>query len=221
MAETDNNSQDYYTENEENKQKDSENQTKVGTQKATPSQILEGSFERGTSEPTTETNDENDDAKELAKLLKQKQELDEIQRLEKEEEEELKRKLEQHIEDVRTNLAMFLKWMENKKSFDNLYKDFCEDFSPEYRSELFENVCEFFKDESFVTDDVLFYWKYMVVHLLKVSKKYKYYLQDLVFDSKTRDTNLRMVREKYIFKCFIGEEQLCYFKENGTDYYVS
>ncbi|XWV24856.1 mg583 protein [Tupanvirus deep ocean] len=205
MAETENkNSQDYYTETDENKQKDLENESKENT-----------------NEPTSESNNENNDAEELEKLLKQKQELDEIKRQEEEEEKELKKKLEQHIEDVRTNLAMFSKWMKNKKLFDNLYKDFCNDFSPEYRSELFENVCEFFKDESFVTDDILFYWKHLVVHLLKTSKKYKYYLQDLVFDHETHDTNLRLVREKYIFKCFIGEEQLCYFKENGTDYYVS
>jgi hypothetical protein len=164
---------------------------------------------------------ELEELEELEKLLKQKQELDENARKEREAEEQFKREMEQHIEDTQNNLGIFLSWMRDCTNKKNLYKDFCRDFSSEYRSLLFENICEFFKDEKFVTDEILFYWKYMVVFLLRTSKKYKSGLENLIFNFENKETNFRIVKEKYIFKCFIGEEQLCYFKENGTDYYVS
>ena len=172
---------------------------------------------------TSSENDSSDDADtaHLEKLLKQKQELEENARKEKEEEEKLELELEQHIDDARNNLGIFSSWMSNCETRKMLYKDFCNDFSSDYRSELFENICEFFRDESFVTDDIIFYWKYMVICLLKTSRKYKSCLEKLILDFENRETNLKIVKEKYIFKCFVGEEQLCYFKENGTDYYVS
>lgn len=159
--------------------------------------------------------------KELVQLLEQKKQIEENKIREKEEEEKLKIELEKHIEDVRINLNIFLSWMKNSLLDENTYKSFKKDFNPEYCSKLFDNICEFFKDNSFVTDEILFYWKFMVICLLRTSKKYKSLLGNLTFDLEKRETNLRIVKEKYIFRCFIDENHICYFKENGTDYYVS
>ncbi len=30
-----------------------------------------------------------------------------------------------------------------------------------------------------------------------------------------------MIKDKHMFKCFIDRDFLCYFKENGMDYYIS
>lgn len=158
---------------------------------------------------------EQDEKKQLEELLEQKRLLDE------EREKQLEKEIKQHIEDVRNNLAIFLRWIKASLNEKNLYKSFSDNFTAEYRMELFENICEFFKDDTFITDEILFYWKYLVVFLLRTSKKYKSSLDDLVFNLDNQETNLRLVKEKYIFRCFIDDSPICYFKENGTDYYVS
>lgn len=159
---------------------------------------------------------------ELEWLIKQKNELKKEEERIRLEEIQFEEELKQHIEDTKNNFAIFLHWIKNINCLsEDLYNIFCNDFSEEYRSQLFENICEFFKDESFVTDEILFYWKSMVVNLLKKSKKYRNSIEDLVFDPVNQITNLKIVKEKYIFKCFIDDERVCYFKENGTDYYVS
>lgn len=160
-----------------------------------------------------------DETAELEKILKKTQEL--CEQIKKGDDEKFNIELKQHVEDVQNNLGIFSAWIKGRKSFDNLYKDFGRDFSCDYRSQLFENIYEFFNDSSFVTNEILFQWKHIVVSLIKSHKKYKYCLDNLFFDKDTQDTNFKLVKEKYIFKCFLGEEQICYFKENGNDYYVS
>lgn len=166
---------------------------------------------------STEQNEEE----ELAQLLMQKQHLQEVVKEQEEDQERIKLEIMQHIEDVQNNLNIFTTWAKDNVAKPNLYVLFYNNFGVEYRISLFENICEFFKDDSFVTDEILFYWKCIVVSLLQTSKKHKSSLDDLEFDINALQTNLRMVREKYIYRCFIGEEPICYFKENGTDYYVS
>jgi hypothetical protein len=165
--------------------------------------------------------EEDNEDEELEWLIKQKEQIKKEEERIHLEEEQLQIELEQHNEDVKNNLAIFLHWIKINYSSKELYKNFCDDFSEQYRTELFENICEFFRDETFVSDEILFYWKCIVAHLLKNSKKYRSYIGDLIFDYEKQTTNLKVVREKYIFKCFIDDEQICYFKENGTDYYVS
>lgn len=155
--------------------------------------------------------------KEITELLNQKKQIDDLKKMKDEE-----TRLEKiYHEDVQNNLNIFLTWMRSSLEEKNLYKFYCDNFNVEYRIALFKNIVEFFRDETFVTDEILFYWKYMVIFLLSSSKKYKSYLSNLEMDVKTFVTNFRMVREKYVFRCFIDEDQICYFKENGTDYYVS
>lgn len=157
------------------------------------------------------TDKESNDDIELKKMLNQKLGTEEM----------LEMEMKQHIEEVRNNLGIFSSWMNGCSERKNLYKDFCNDFSLDYRTKLFENICEFFKDENFITDDILFYWKYMTICILKINKKYNSRLKKLVFNFENKETNFKMVKEKYIFKCFINNKQLCFFKENGSDYYVS
>jgi len=186
----------------------------------------------GTSESASGTNgatlDEelsnSDDEKELQELLA-KQKL-----LERMEEENIKKEIEQHFENARNNLNIFLTWAEeiiSKVALNDLYKEFTTQFSDTYRSELYENICEFFSDESYVSDDILFFWKCLVVSLISRSRKYKYCLDknsdntQIELNYESRETNFKLVKEKHIFRCFISGEAICYFKENGTDYYVS
>ncbi len=164
----------------------------------------------------------DDEETELEWLIKQKNELLKEEERIRLDEEQLEQELKQHTEDAKNNLSIFLHWIKNNNCLsEELYKNFCENFSEVYRSELFENICEFFRDETYVTDEILFYWKSIVVHLLKKSKKYRGSIGDLVFNPVEQHTNLKIVKEKYIFKCFIDCERICYFKENGIDYYIS
>ena len=180
------------------------------------SEEVTGTNPARSDDKTNEDEENNEDEEtQLADLLKKHKQLEEAA------EEELQKQIEQHIEDCRNNLNIFSQWVDNKTNSESLYALFKKEFDDNYRSDLFCNICEFFNDPQFVTDDLLFSWKCMVVCLLKASKKYKGYLSDLVFVPKTKETNFRLVKEKYIFRCFIGEKHLCYFKENGNDYYVS
>lgn len=169
----------------------------------------------------SDENDETVNETELALLLEQKKQIEENIKKEQKAEEEQKREIENHIEDVRDNINIFLRWIQGSTEEKNINKKFCEDFSVEYRVALFENICEFFNYETLVTNDVLFYWKLIIMDLLRVSKKYKSYVSDIIFDIETKETNLALKKEKYMFRCFIGSEPLCYFKENGNEYYVS
>lgn len=169
----------------------------------------------------TETQ-ELDEDKELQELLQKKA------RLEEEVAVELERELKQHIEDAGNNINIFETWMKESINESDLYKSFYQNFDSEYRSQLYENICEFF-DTSLVSNDVIFYWKYLVIYLLNNNKKYKSLLQDLELDDniklevnkETCETNLCLVKKKYIFQCFIDKIPICYFKENGNDYYIS
>lgn len=176
-------------------------------------------LQTGIEEPS-QTNEENSsdsdaEAEELEKLLETKR------KMELAAEEEFKREREQYINDAKNNLKIFETWMTANFNNIHLYTSFVEEFDEKYRAELFGNMCDFFKDTTFVTNEILFYWKYLAISLLKMSKKYKSYLVDLKLDLSSKETNLRFVKEKCTFRCFIGEEPLCYFKENGNDYYMS
>lgn len=175
--------------------------------------------------------EEENSSEELQKMLEQKRQLEIQQVQEKRSEEEdaeeaaekamLQKKMEEHIENTTNNFNIFLTWIKQNLDDRNLYKSFSDNFTSEYKNELYEGICEFFNDEWMVTDDILFYWKFMVVTLMRSSRKYKSYIDDLIFDLKTRDTNVVLVKEKHIFRCFVADEPICYFKENGNDYYVS
>lgn len=182
------------------------------------------------TEPTDADNDTNvDSEKQLNELLEQKKRLEELERQEKEEQEKIKREFIEHMENVKNNINIFLVWSAKHYAENDYYKNFSTNFSNEYRMELFENVCEFFKDDTLITDDVLWYWKVLIVNVIKSNKKYKYYIdnknkyfeEEFVFDINNRVTNLNIVKEKHIFRCFVGEEPICYFKENGNEYYAS
>ena len=176
------------------------------------------------------SSDDESSEQQLKELLFYKKSIELQEENERVEKELLIKQQEQHKEDCKNNINIFSNWMEDKINMNlmsdkmdknNLYTLFKQQFDVKYRTDLFENICEYFNDLSFVTDDILFYWKYIAICLLKSSKKYKYYLGDLVFETYIKETNFRLVKEKYIFRCFIGDESLCYFKENGNDYYVS
>ena len=170
--------------------------------------------------PENETEVEDENA-ELDSLIQQKRLLEEQARLEEAELQAYEQAMIEHMENLCNNLNIFATWMKHMYAEENLYQKFRDNFSTEYICELFDNVYEVFLDNTVVTDEILFYWKCILHCLLRNSKKYRSYLGDLVFDLNTRETNLVMNQEKHIFKCFIGKEFICYFKENGTDYYVS
>ena len=175
--------------------------------------------------------EEENSSDELQKMLEQKKQLEIQQVQERTAEEEaaedaaekasLQKKMEEHIENTANNFNIFLTWIKQNLGEKNLYKSFSDNFTSEYRVELYEGISEFFNDELMVTDDILFYWKFIVVTLMRSSRKYKSYIDDLIFDLETRNTNVVLVKEKHIFRCFVADEPICYFKENGNDYYVS
>lgn len=174
----------------------------------------------GDSNPEANDDSDIDEATasaELEKLLLQRQELEEAE----EEERQFQLELQKHIEDTKNNYDTYIRWIIDNDTNPNLYQDFCKVHDSEFRINLYNGINEFFNNAEMVNDDVLFYWKIMVVHFLRTSRKYKSSLNDLIFDLPNMDTNLVLVKEKCMFRCYIGEEPLCYFKENGTDYFAS
>jgi len=135
---------------------------------------------------------------------------------------DIQEEYKKYIEDVHNNLNIFATWVKNQLDLQKLYQIFANDFDEKYRSDLFENMYDFFLDDKFVTDNMIFYWKCLVINLLQNNKKYKSYISDLHIDFYNMETNFRLIKEKkkYIFKCFIEDEMICYFKENGNMYYV-
>lgn len=173
-----------------------------------------------TTSPVTPENEESDEMI-LAKLTQQKKLLEEEQAVELKAQQEMELAIQQHIEDVQNNIGIFVTWMQTSYKDKNLPESFQNSFDDDYRSKLFENICEFFKHEEYITDEVLFYLKCIIVCLLKASRKYRTCLDKLEFDIETQETNLRLVRDKYNIRCFIADEHICYFKDNGNLYYVS
>lgn len=159
--------------------------------------------------------DASKDSPELLELLNVKKNL--TQTIEKE---NLENK-----DELQVYLAIFLKWIKyyvstNVKK-EEIYNKFSLEFDCVYRMKLFEIFCNYFNDESIVTDDVLFYWKYFVFCITSVNKKYNADIKDVIFSFTEKTTNFRLVKVKHIFRIFIDDDPLCYFKENGNDYYVS
>lgn len=140
-------------------------------------------------------------------------------------ENDAKKKLEQEItqklEDAKNNFNIFRIWAQNNLSAANLYSIFCENFDVKYRMDLYQNVNEYFMDDVVVDTEFLFYWKFLILSILKNHKRYRSYLSGLEIDVDNKTCNLALVRDRAVFRCFLNEEPLCYFKENGNDYYVS
>ena len=125
------------------------------------------------------------------------------------------------MEDAKNNFSIFETWINNNLQNQNLYHDMCTQFDVRYRMDLFEDMSEHFLDDSMISSELVFYWKILIVSLLRINKKYRSYLNNLLVDTDNLKCNLALVKEKSIFRCFLNEEHLCYFKENGNDYYVS
>lgn len=137
--------------------------------------------------------------------------------------EEIQSEIAQQIQEVQNNLNIFLTWARKQEYSDKYYETFSKTFPGDFRCKLFENISYFFKDETLIDDEILLYWKWFVINLLQKSKKFKSDLELLSFqfDPATNDTNLVLVKQKHMFNCFIEGEHICYFKENGTEYYIS
>jgi len=162
-----------------------------------------------TSEPSVE------DEKILSELLEKHKLIEEACQ------KEIADETAQHLADATNNFGIFKTWMEQNMSTQDLYKVFLVTFDQEYRSSLFDNICEFFSDSELVSDDFLFYFKMLIISILRNHKKFKSYLSSLTINTENQTTNLRLIKAKQTFKIFIEDEFLCYFKENGNDYYVS
>ena len=87
-----------------------------------------------------------------------------------------------HKEDAINNLHIFRTWMAPNYKLNTLYKAFVDSFDVTYRCDLYEDICEFFNDDQMVTTNILFYWKVMIINLLKLHKKYARELATLQLD---------------------------------------
>ncbi len=131
---------------------------------------------------------------------------------------------DESCENIKNDLFIFIDWFKSinlDNDLNNLYRMFSAKFNQTYRTNLFENICIFFNNQQFITDEILYYWKILVISILRNNKKYLEQISNLNFSLTDMSTNLKLVKEKYIFKCFLDNDYLCLFKENGNDYYVS
>ena len=127
----------------------------------------------------------------------------------------------EYFENIYHNFQIFSTWAKNNYQFDNMYQKFIDMFDIKYRMELFENMNTHFNDTDLITDELIFYWKCLIITFIKNYKKYSNQLLKLVINYREKTTNFRLVHHKYLFKCFIEENLICCFKENGSDYYCS
>jgi hypothetical protein len=167
------------------------------------------------SEITQENKPSVEDEKILAELLEQHKIIEDSY------EKEMAAELEKRLEEANINFNIFSKWMSLNLKGTGLYKSFIAKFDTEYRMAFFSNVSDFFSDNKLVTDTLLFYFKVLIFDMLKTHKKFKSCVTEITIDHDTQKTNLRLIKAKQTFKIFINDELLCYFKENGNDYYLS
>jgi hypothetical protein len=110
----------------------------------------------------------------------------------------------------------------NSRENINLYKLFTDSFSEKIRMDFFTTLYYFFNDENIVTDEILFGWKMFTVYLMLRNKRYtETILENANFNIDEKTCSLRFVADKHMFKCFLNNDQVCYFKENSVDIYVS
>ena len=116
-----------------------------------------------------------------------------------------------------------MKWVKDKDSIycDNFYRVFESTFNSEYRSELYNTIYNYFNDNEIVSNELLIFWKLLVIDLIRNNKKYNSNISTIYVDLKNQSTNFVLVKEKAVFRCYVDEEPLCFFKENGNNYYVS
>ncbi|QTF49233.1 hypothetical protein qu_341 [Acanthamoeba polyphaga mimivirus] len=127
----------------------------------------------------------------------------------------------ERLENAGRDIDTFKNWFKNKTDDSNVYNVFESTFSPEFRSQLYEYINEFFNNNDIVTDQLLAYWKILIKNIMRSNRKYQVIASKINVDENTHDSNLKLFKEKSMFRCFMDEEPICYFKENGNNYYVS
>ncbi|AGC02042.1 hypothetical protein H012_gp417 [Acanthamoeba polyphaga moumouvirus] len=129
--------------------------------------------------------------------------------------------IDENLEKFKPVTYSFITWMRENKNNDNLYKSFSDIFSSEYRTSLYENIIKYFHNEEVITDEFLIYWKLLIIDIIKNNKRHKHNMEYININLDTQITNLRLDKEKGVFRCLVDNNSICFFKENGNDYYVS
>lgn len=123
------------------------------------------------------------------------------------------------------DLDVFVSWMSENCTQDNLSTKFETELPNKYRMALFNYVNRNFNNESAVNNTTLFYWKVLVYSFMKNSAKYGQYAEFIDIDYVNKTCGLTLVKMKHIFKCFVLVDNIldhvCWFKENDNIYYVS
>lgn len=128
---------------------------------------------------------------------------------------------EEAIAEMKDNLTIFSVWISKLKSTTDIYNKFTKRFSSKYQVDLYESINYFFHKRNYVTDDMLYHLKLIVYDLIMINKNLADIARLIVFVPETKSTNLTLVNIKSMFKCFVGDEFICYFKENGEAFYVN
>jgi hypothetical protein len=128
---------------------------------------------------------------------------------------------EDTVQNAKENIDIFVKWMSDNYTSEQLYFDFAKSFPNKFLLDLYWDMCNHFMNGELVSDDAVFYWKLIIISLLKKHKYLSNELDDLVLDIDNKYCNIKLVQPKNIFRIFIKNRSICYFKENGNEYYVS
>jgi hypothetical protein len=181
-------------------------------------QFQESDKQLDITDVTADSDDEEFSAEQLKEIAELKAKFAQIEEENEKEETEQERL---RMIDVQNTFDIFKVWMAMNLKTDNIYKLLSTQLDAHFRSNMFEYLVHFFSEEEIITDECLFYFKVIVADLIRTNKKFKHDSKDIVIDLDAKTCNLSLVKEKYMFKCLINDEQLCYFKENGNDFYVS
>ena len=128
---------------------------------------------------------------------------------------------EARVADAINLFEIFNSWYEMNKKVENLIEKFNKDLTQDFRMNLYEFLYDYMEDEKIVTDVTIFNMKMIIYYLIKTHKKFSEDSKEITFDIDKKTTNLYLTRQKHIFKCYVGDSELCYFKENGNFYYVN
>lgn len=124
------------------------------------------------------------------------------------------------VDDAKSYFDAFVAWMSTADKVD-LYKNFVKRFDENYRAQLYKYISKFFKMTTIVTDDIIYYWKLLIIDLVNSSKRYKHYADEITIDAVTKTTPLTILCTKEVFACYQNDVLIFYFKESNGDYYLS
>jgi hypothetical protein len=125
-----------------------------------------------------------------------------------------------------TTINEFKTWIEpivNEMGSDlyPIYPNFVKNFPADFRSRLFDQIYTYFLDDTIITDEIVYYFKLLVISVIEYTAKYRELFQIIRFNQDSMTSNLKLIPKKGIFLCTVDNIHHANFKDNGNIYYIT